>query len=37
MKLWEDAVRVLDIALKHYPDEGVFVRNRTRALEAIGG
>jgi hypothetical protein len=37
MKLWEDAVRVLDVAIKHYPDEAIFVRNRARALEAIGG
>jgi tetratricopeptide (TPR) repeat protein len=37
MKMWEDAVRVLDVAIKHYPDELVFVRNRARALDAIGG
>lgn len=37
MKMWEDAVRVLDVALKHYPEEAIFVRNRARALEAIGG
>jgi hypothetical protein len=32
-----DVVRVLDIALRHYPDDAVFRRNRDRAAERLGG
>jgi hypothetical protein len=32
-----DVVRVLDVALRNYPDDLVFQRNRSRALEKIGG
>lgn len=32
-----DAVRVLDIALKHYPDDAVFKRNRDRSAQLLKG
>jgi hypothetical protein len=36
MGLYSDVVRVLDIALGHYPDEAVFKLNRDRAAAKIG-
>ncbi len=36
MGLYADVVRVLGIALKHYPDDAVFKRNRDRAAQQIG-
>lgn len=37
MGFYQDVVRVLDIALKAYPEEPAFLRNRSRALELISG
>ena len=37
MGFHKDVVRVLDIALKHYPGDEVFQRNRQKSLGLIGG
>ena len=37
MGFHKDVVRVLDIALKHYPGDEVFQRNRQKSLDLIGG
>ena len=33
----KDVVRVLDVALRAYPNDGAFVRNRARAIQRMGG
>ncbi len=35
MGLYSDVIRVLDVALRHYPDEAVFKLNRDRAAARI--
>lgn len=37
MGFQKDVVRVLDIALKHFPGDEVFLRNRQRAESLLGG